>query len=104
MQNPPALSTLCVNLLLYTYMAAPIRFIKGKKIQAPLDLRQALDANKKAKAVWEDITDLAQTEWIFWVVSGKKAETRQIRIAKAISKLSGGMRRPCCFAGIMWES
>lgn len=85
-------------------MAAPIRFIKGKKIPAPADLRKALDAHPKAKAVWEDITDLARTEWIFWVVSGKKAETRQIRIEKSISKLSGGMRRPCCFAGIMWES
>ncbi|MBP7804766.1 MAG: YdeI/OmpD-associated family protein, partial [Candidatus Pacebacteria bacterium] len=41
----------------------------------------------------------ARNEWICWVISGKKEETRNIRITKAISKLSGGMRRPCCWAG-----
>jgi len=65
----------------------------------PLDLKQALASNPKTQALWEDITPLARNEWICWVVSGKKAETRNIRIDKAISKLMGGMRRPCCWAG-----
>lgn len=67
--------------------------------QLPADLRQALASHKAAQALWEDITPLARNEWICWVISGKKAETRTIRIAKAISKLKGGMRRPCCWAG-----
>lgn len=67
--------------------------------QLPPDLRQAINASPKAKLVWQDITPLAQNEWICWVISGKKAETRVIRIKKAISKLSSGMRRPCCWAG-----
>jgi uncharacterized protein YndB with AHSA1/START domain len=49
--------------------------------------------------VWEDITPLARNEWICWVTSGKKAETRGIRIKKALSKLKGGMRRPCFWTG-----
>jgi uncharacterized protein YdeI (YjbR/CyaY-like superfamily) len=65
----------------------------------PADLRKALTLEPRAKAVWEDITPLARSEWICWVTSGKKAETRNIRIEKAISKMKGGMRRPCCFAG-----
>ena len=65
----------------------------------PADLRKAVAASPKAKATWEDITPLARSEWICWVTSGKKAETRDIRIKKGISKLSGGMRRPCCWAG-----
>jgi len=52
-----------------------------------------------ARAVREDITPLARNEWICWVISGKKAETRNIRIKKGLSKLRGGMRRPCCWAG-----
>lgn len=71
----------------------------GKLHTAPSDLRTALASSKKAKAVWDDITPLARSEWTCWVTSGKKAETRGIRIEKAISKLQGGMRRPCCFAG-----
>jgi uncharacterized protein YdeI (YjbR/CyaY-like superfamily) len=65
----------------------------------PADFRKALSASPKALAVWEDITPLARNEWICWVTSGKKAETRDIRIEKGISKLKGGMRRPCCWAG-----
>lgn len=63
------------------------------------DFRTALRASSVALAVWEDITPLARNEWICWVTSGKKAETRNIRIEKALSKLKGGMRRPCCWAG-----
>ncbi|MFA7302717.1 MAG: YdeI/OmpD-associated family protein [Candidatus Paceibacterota bacterium] len=65
----------------------------------PADLRDALAASPTALAIWQDITTLARNEWICWVTSGKKIETRRIRIAKALSKLKTGMRRPCCWAG-----
>lgn len=65
----------------------------------PADLRAALAASAKAKTTWDAVTPLAKNEWICWVTSGKKTETRGIRIEKAVSKLSGGMRRPCCWAG-----
>ncbi len=67
--------------------------------ELPADLREALVSAPKALVVWEDITPLARNEWICWVTSGKKEETRGIRIEKALSKLKGGMRRPCCWAG-----
>lgn len=65
----------------------------------PADLQKAITSTPKALVVWKDITPLARNEWICWVTSGKKAQTRNIRIEKAISKLKGGMRRPCCWAG-----
>lgn len=65
----------------------------------PADLQKAISSDAKVKALWEDITPLAKNEWICWVTSGKKLETRDIRIEKALSKLRGGMRRPCCWAG-----
>jgi uncharacterized protein YdeI (YjbR/CyaY-like superfamily) len=65
----------------------------------PSDLQNAVLSVPKVKALWEDVTPLARNEWICWVISGKKAETRNIRIEKAISKMKGGMRRPCCWAG-----
>ncbi len=63
------------------------------------DIKEALLANPKVLLLWEDITPLARNEWICWIISGKKAETRDIRIKKAISKMKGGMRRPCCWSG-----
>ncbi len=71
----------------------------GVAHKLPGDLRKALFPDAKALAAWEDITPLARNEWICWVTSGKKAETRNIRIEKALSKLRGGMRGPCCWAG-----
>lgn len=65
----------------------------------PDDLRDAIASHPKVHKLWEDITPLARNEWICWVLSGKKAETRLIRIEKALSKMHGGMRRPCCWPG-----
>lgn len=65
----------------------------------PADLRRAIQSDPRTRALWEGITPLARNEWICWVTSGKKAETRGIRIAKALSKMRGGMRRPCCWPG-----
>ncbi|MES2203345.1 MAG: YdeI/OmpD-associated family protein [Patescibacteria group bacterium] len=67
----------------------------------PADLKAALAKTPKALATWNATTPLARSEWICWIISGKKAETRGIRIKKGLSKLSGGMRRPCCWAGCM---
>lgn len=76
-----------------------MKLSSGTIHKLPKDFEKAISENKKVSALWEDITPLARNEWICWVTSGKKAETRDIRIEKGISKMSGGMRRPCCWAG-----
>jgi len=65
--------------------------------KVPADLRRALAANPAAKATWADITPVARRDWIHWITSGKKAETRAKRIDTACDKLASGMRRACCF-------
>lgn len=63
----------------------------------PPDLRAALAASPAALATWQAITPLARRDWIHWVTSGKKAETRVKRIATAGDMLASGKRRACCF-------
>ncbi len=63
----------------------------------PDDLHAALAAHPAARATWDDITAVARRDWIFWVVSGKKAQTRGKRIATACAMLASGKRRACCF-------
>jgi uncharacterized protein YdeI (YjbR/CyaY-like superfamily) len=63
------------------------------------DLLVAVTALPKAFSAWEDITPLARNEWICWVESAKKAETRERRIRIAKENLAKGQRRPCCWAG-----
>ena len=71
----------------------------GPVHRLPADLRKAIASDLLVRRLWEEITPLARNEWICWVTAGKKAETRGIRIAKALSKMRGGMRRPCCWPG-----
>lgn len=75
------------------------KILSGTVHKLPDDFRKALIATPKALAIWQDITPLARNEWICWIISGKLEETRKIRIKKGLSKLGGGMRRPCCWAG-----
>jgi len=65
----------------------------------PTDLRYALASDPQALTAWEDITPLARNEWICWIESAKKAETRIRRIEWGCASLKGGKRRPCCWAG-----
>ena len=71
----------------------------GPVHEIPADLRKALASDKAARAVWTDITPLARNEWICWVTSAKKDETRNRRITVGLDKMRKGMRRPCCWAG-----
>jgi uncharacterized protein YdeI (YjbR/CyaY-like superfamily) len=65
----------------------------------PADLQKALSSSAPARAAWEDITPLARNEWICWVTSIKKPETRKNHIARVCAELIDGKRRPCCWAG-----
>lgn len=65
----------------------------------PSDLKKALTSNKEVKKSWEDITPLSRNEWICWVTSAKKPETREHRINRTCEDLMNGKRRPCCWAG-----
>lgn len=76
----------------------------GTVHRVPTDVERALTGAPDALTVWEDISAIARNEWICWIMSGKKVETRGIRMEKAISKLRGGMRRPCCWAGCTHRS
>jgi len=72
---------------------------KGKVHTVPADLRAALTRTPQAQKAWEDTTPLARNEWICWVVSAKKADTRNEHIKRTVEQLITGKRRPCCWAG-----
>ena len=75
------------------------KFSHGVTHTLPQDVRAVLIANPKAYTTWELITPLARNEWICWVISAKKQETRDRRIQILSENLALGKRRPCCWAG-----
>ena len=65
----------------------------------PDDLRAVLDSSTGMEAKWNDLTALARNEWICWMTSVKKQETRDIRLARLEEEVLAGKRRPCCWPG-----
>lgn len=63
----------------------------------PAGLKKALAAHPKAKAAWADLTPIARRDFVTWIESAKKPETRLRRIEKACDMLAKGKRRPCCY-------
>src|ERR1700733_10844069 len=72
--------------------------------EMPADLERTLASDPQALTAWEDITPLARNEWICWIESAKKADTRSHRIEWGCSSLKDGKRRPCCWPGCAHRS
>ncbi|WP_058836685.1 YdeI/OmpD-associated family protein [Luteimonas abyssi] len=70
---------------------------KEPEPRLPPDLRKALGADAEAQARWTGLTTVARRDWIQWIVSAKKPETRERRIAGTPDMLRSGKRRVCCF-------
>jgi len=63
----------------------------------PTDVRKALADHPAAHTQWETLKAVQRRDWIHWITSGKKAETRVRRLASACDMLGSGKRRACCF-------
>lgn len=65
--------------------------------EIPADLFKALQAHPQQHELWQNITPMARWDWIRWIRATNNQETRAKRVDVAMSKMSKGMRRPCCF-------
>ena len=65
--------------------------------KVPPDLRKALAAAPKARTLWSAITPKARMDWVHWIISAKRPETRARRVENACKMLASGKRRVCCF-------
>ncbi|RKU10066.1 hypothetical protein C6501_14025 [Candidatus Poribacteria bacterium] len=75
------------------------RIATGVVHRVPADLRKTLISASAVQDAWNDLTPLARNEWICWVTSVKKPETRIRRIERVRTELLEGKRRPCCWPG-----
>lgn len=71
-------------------------------MKIPPDFTKALNASPRALATWKDITPIACANWILWITTAKKLETRDRRVKNGCSMLASGKRRVCCFGGKKW--
>ena len=71
---------------------------KQPEPSVPADFKRALAAAPAAaRSTWSEITPIARRDWIQWITSAKRDETRERRIDAACAMLGDGKRRVCCF-------
>ncbi|WP_286277250.1 YdeI/OmpD-associated family protein [Naasia aerilata] len=62
-------------------------------VEAPADLRTALDADPAAAGFFAGLAPSHQQAYVTWITDAKKQETRDSRILSAIEMLREGKRR-----------
>jgi nicotinamide riboside kinase len=67
---------------------------KTKTVYLPDDMKRALAENKQLQAYFEKLAFSHKREYIEWVVSAKKDETRAKRIIGMIERLEKGWKNP----------
>ena len=64
------------------------------KVDVPPELKTALKKSTVATKQWDAITPKARAEWVTWIASPKKEETRIARVSKTTERLAKGDKRP----------
>jgi len=65
----------------------------------PEDLKRAIFSKSGGVDEWNGLTPLGRNEFICWIESAKKPETRAHRIKRTSTEILEGKRRPCCWSG-----
>jgi uncharacterized protein YdeI (YjbR/CyaY-like superfamily) len=72
---------------------------KGVLHEVPEDMEIALKSMQQLVEVWNKLTPIQRNEWICWVMSVKKTQTRAAHILRLQKELLEGKRTPCCWPG-----
>lgn len=66
--------------------------LRPRVVAVPGDLRRALEGESKARLFFRGLSYSGRREYVRWIESAKKRETRAGRVAKAVAMLRQGMR------------
>jgi len=76
-----------------------MKIATGVVHRVPTDIRKILTSSSEVCNLWNSLTPLGRNEYICWITSAKKEETRVKRMEWMKSDLLKGKRRPCCWPG-----
>ncbi len=63
-------------------------------VEIPTDLQKALAMSKVASELFDTLSFTNKKEYVEWITSAKKEETRTKRLAATIEKLEAGLKNP----------
>ncbi|HEU0015080.1 MAG TPA: YdeI/OmpD-associated family protein [Longimicrobium sp.] len=65
-----------------------------RRVEVPADLADALAAHAEARAFFDRLSYTNQREYVAWITSARRDETRRTRISRAVQMLAQGKREP----------
>lgn len=68
------------------------REVKNKNVEVPDDLQQALDKNKTAANFFKDLSYGYKKDYVEWITTAKRPETRTDRITKVVTMCGEGRK------------
>jgi Bacteriocin-protection, YdeI or OmpD-Associated len=74
--------------------ADPFIDLASRKVHPPEDLAKAIAQSKKARTFFSGLSFTNQKEYVLWVVSAKRPETRTKRIAESVLRLEKAWKNP----------
>lgn len=80
--------------------AVDVEIVRSKdwpEPDVPAEVAAALEDNPKALELWKSISAATRTDWLYWLDTAKKAETRLKRIESMCDMLAKGKKKVCCF-------
>jgi uncharacterized protein YdeI (YjbR/CyaY-like superfamily) len=69
------------------------KFVITDAIEAPEYFLKAIKKNKTALAVWEKFSNSCKKEYVEWITEAKREETRNNRVAQAVTWMAEGKDR-----------
>jgi hypothetical protein len=67
---------------------------KAKTVRLPAELATALKKNKKEAAAFNSLSFTDKKEFLEWIVTAKREETKSERIKETVTRLSKGWKNP----------
>ncbi|RYZ29084.1 MAG: hypothetical protein EOO10_07470 [Chitinophagaceae bacterium] len=67
---------------------------KAKTIQLPEDFSSLLEKNKKEKAFFNTLSFTNKKEYVEWILTAKREETRNTRVKESVERLGKGWKNP----------
>lgn len=65
-----------------------------RTVEIPEDMLIRFEKNKAAKAFFDTLSHTHKKEYVSWIVSAKKIETRERRLSKTMEMLAQNIRHP----------
>jgi hypothetical protein len=67
---------------------------KAKTIRLPDDFAKLLEKNKKEQEFFQTLSFTNKKEYVEWIVTAKRAETRTARVKESVERLERGWKNP----------